>query len=131
MPNIFKSNTNRIKTPNRNNNISNKIASYLSNNLYKLNLPLPSMINNCSTINKNHNYTAYLYYNTLNKKINLFSSKVPTQLIQNKDNNNMNNNNKDNIESVEWMLYNKKKNSNDINVLDELYTLKKMKNYFK
>jgi hypothetical protein len=56
---IFKSNTNRINTPNRNNNISNKIASYLSNNSYKLNLPLPSMINNCSTINKNHNYTAY------------------------------------------------------------------------
>ena len=78
------------------------------------------MINNCSTINKNHNYTAYLYFNILNKKINLFSSKVPTQLIQNKDNNNSNNNNKDNIESVKWMLYDKKKNSNEINVLDEL-----------
>jgi hypothetical protein len=45
MPNIFKSNTNRIKTPNRNNNISNKIASYLSNNSYKLNLLLPSINN--------------------------------------------------------------------------------------
>jgi hypothetical protein len=77
------------------------------------------MINNCSTLIKNHNYTAYLYFNILNKKINLFSSKVPTQLIQNKDNNNSNNNNKDKIESVEWMLYDKKKNSNDINVLDE------------
>ena len=123
MPNLFQNNTNRIRTPNRNYKMSNNIASSISNNSYRLNIPLPSMINNYSTINKEHHYKACLNYNCINKKINIFKEKSP-----NKDNYN-NSNNKENIESVEWMIYNRKNNkkinNNDINVLDEIYTLKK------
>ena len=65
--------------------------------------------------------------NILNNYLNILSQNNPNNFF----------NSKENIESVEWMLYNRQKNKNDkrnktnINILDEIFNLQQYEEYLK
>ena len=144
------------KTPNRNKNNINKIPNIKEN--YMLNIALPNTLNNNNKFNliknqKENSSSSFIFSNNklclLNqlKNLNIMmqANNINKKLTNNFLNlnfyrkNNKNdiysiNNTKENIESVEWMIYNKhkngNKNTNNINGLDELYKLQKFEEFF-
>ena len=147
-------NNKKIGTPIRNNYSFKSKISNINEQTSKLNIVLPNMLNNYNKINTKTGQKDKLVstFNFINNKFNFFNQLKDINLMRqiknkndilNKDKsnnylniysqNNQNNieNNKENIESVEWMIYNKKKNGKQksINVLDEIYNLKKYDEY--
>ena len=136
--NFLKNKTN--VTPNRSNNNQDIKNSFKNDNSYKLNIVLPYMLNNYNKINLNNKVRIKLGLSFKNKEtsktrniinpisknnLNLFNSdinKIP---------------NRENYESVEWMIYKRKKNKKNsseeknVNILEELYNLQKKEEYLK
>ena len=113
--NFFKNNYTNI-TQNRLNNIQNHKNSFINNSFNKIDISLPYMLNN-NKINLKNKIKGKLGL------INCMPNNYPN--IFN------NNHNRENIESVEWMNYNMKKNKKEKNkdILEEIYYLQNNEDY--
>lgn len=124
--------------PNQNTNYfsQNDKFSKKNNNQYRKTLFLPNMFYKTNNSNYYKNKNFYNQYKIKKGKTpNKISIKSNNYLsLINYNSNNDSYKYKENKESVEWMLYNKRKNgfkdsSNNIDILDEIYNLKKIDAY--